>query len=78
MSQYCVRGNVEKRLYPGPLNSHYPLVQWSTVMLMLVLILQCYLNLQGRIIDFTNAFAQADISSGGPVFLKFLGISIVM
>ena len=33
-------------------------------------ILQCILGLQSRIIDFTNAFAQADIPSGEPVFIE--------
>ena len=37
---------------------------------MLMLILQCILGLQSQSIDFTNAFAQADIPSGDPVFIK--------
>ena len=44
------------------------MVQWSTVRL--VLILQCILGLQRQNIDFTNAFAQADIPSGEPVFIE--------
>ena len=35
-----------------------------------MLILQCILGLQSQSIDFTNAFAQADIPSGGPVLIK--------
>ena len=35
-----------------------------------MLILQCILGLQSQIIDFTNAFAQADIPSGDPVFIE--------
>ena len=35
-----------------------------------MLILHCILGLQSQIIDFTNAFAQADIPSGGPVFIE--------
>ena len=35
-----------------------------------MLILQCILSLQSQIIDFTNSFAQADIPSGEPVFIK--------
>ena len=36
----------------------------------LVLIFQCILGLQSQSIDFTNAFAQADIPSGEPVFIE--------
>ena len=35
-----------------------------------MLILQCILGLQSQSIDFTNAFAQADIPSGEPVFIE--------
>ena len=35
-----------------------------------MLILQCILGFQSQSIDFTNAFAQADIPSGGPVFIE--------
>ena len=35
-----------------------------------MLILQCILGLQSQSIDFTNAFAQADITSGEPVFIE--------
>ena len=42
------------------------MVQWATVRLMLIF--QCIIGLQSRSIDFTNAFAQADIPSGEPVF----------
>ena len=67
-AQYCVRGYIQKRLSPKPLNSYYPVVQWATVRLMLML--QCILGLQSQSIDFTNAFAQADIPSGEPVFIE--------
>ena len=36
----------------------------------LMLILQCILGLQSKSIDFTNAFAQADIPSGEPAFIE--------
>ena len=42
-ARYCVRGDVQKRLSPKPLNLYYPVVQYATVMLMLVL--QCILVL---------------------------------
>ena len=67
-AQYCVRGDVQKRLSLKPLNSYYPVVQWATVRLMLIL--QCILGLQIQSIDFTNAFAQAYIPSGVPVFVE--------
>ena len=35
-----------------------------------MLILQCILGLKIQSIDFTNAFAQADIPSGEPVFIE--------
>ena len=35
-----------------------------------MLILQCILGLQSQNIDFKNAFAQADIPSGEPVFVE--------
>ena len=35
-----------------------------------MLILQCILGLQSQSIDFTNAFTQADIPSGEPVFVE--------
>ena len=35
-----------------------------------MLILQCILGLRSQSIDFTNAFTQADIPSGEPVFIE--------
>ena len=67
-AQYCVRGDIQKRLSPKALNSYYTVVQWATVRLMLIL--QCILGLQSQSIDFTNAFAQVDIPSGEPVFIE--------
>ena len=67
-AQYCVRGDIQKRLSPKPLNLYYPVVQWATVKLMLIF--QCILGLQSQSIDFTNAFAQADIPSWETVFIE--------
>ena len=67
-ARYCVRGDIQKRLSPKPLNSYSPVVQWATVRLMLIL--QCILGLQSQSIDFTNSFAQADIPSGEPFFIE--------
>ena len=41
--QYCVREDVQNILSPEPLNPYYPVVQWETVML--VLIFQCIIGL---------------------------------
>ena len=67
-AQYCVRGDIQKRLSPKPLGSYSTVVQWATVRLMLIL--QYILGLQSQSIDFTNAFAQADIPSEDPVFIE--------
>ena len=66
-AQYCVRGDVQKRLSPKPLNKYSPEIQWATVRLMLIL--QCILGFQSQIIYFENAFARAYIPSGDPVFI---------
>ena len=58
-ARYCVRGGVQKRLYPELLNSYYLLFQWETVRLMLIL--YCIIVLHSQSIDFTNDFYQADI-----------------
>ena len=68
-AQYCVRGDLQRRLSHEPLNSYYTVVQWDKVRLMLIF--QCILGLQSQSIDFTNAFAQADITSEGTVLIEF-------
>ena len=55
-------------LSPKPLNLYSPVVQRAIVRLMLIL--QCILGLKSQSIDFTNAFDQADIPSGEPVFIE--------
>ena len=57
---YFVRGGIQKRLSPKPLNSYSPAVKCAIVRLMLIL--HCILGLQSQSIGFTNYFAQADIS----------------
>ena len=52
-ARYCVRGGIQNRLSPKPMNSYSPVVQWATVRLMLIL--QCIICLQSQIIDFANA-----------------------
>ena len=39
-AQYCVRRDIQKIFCPKHLNSYYPVVQWATVRLMLIL--QCF------------------------------------
>ena len=63
-----MRGDIKKILSHKPLNSYSQVVQWATVMLMLIL--QCIIGLNSQIVDFTNTFAQADIPSGELVFIK--------
>ena len=36
-AQYCVRGDLQKRVFPEPLNSYFPVVQWATARLMFIL-----------------------------------------
>ena len=58
-----MRGGVQNRISPEPLKSYYPVVQWDTVKLMLIL--WCIIGFQGKSIDFTNFFAQAYFKSVG-------------
>ena len=67
-ARYCVRGDIKNMLSPKPLNLYYPVVQWATVRLMLIL--QCILSLQSQSIDFTNTFDQADIPIAELVFIE--------
>ena len=67
-ARYCVGGDIHEIMSHKPLNSYSPVVQWSTVRLMLVL--QCILGLQSQSIDFKNVFDQADIPSREPVFIE--------
>ena len=63
-----MRRDIKKILSPKPLNFYSPVLQWATVRLMLIL--QCIIGLHSQSIDFTNAFDQADIPSGEPVFIE--------
>ena len=67
---YFVRGHIQNRLSPKPLNSYSAVVQRATVSLMFIF--QCILGLQSQSIDFKNSFAQADIPSGEPFFIEIL------
>ena len=57
-----------EEIYPAPLNSYYPVPQWATARL--ILILQCIIGFKSQSTDFANAFSQADIPSGKTVFIE--------
>ena len=67
-ARYFVKGDIQKRLPPKPLNSYYIVLQWATVRLLLIL--QFILGLKNQIIDFTNASDQSYIPSGEAVFVE--------
>ena len=58
-SRFCVRGDVQKLRGGGDVQTFAPVVSWVTVRLMLILSL--ILALKNTQIDFSNAFAQADL-----------------
>ena len=64
-ARFCVRGDIQKRVSEEPMNTYAPVVQWSTVRLMLVM--TCILSLQTQATDFSNAFAQAELPE--PVYI---------
>ena len=63
---FCVRWDIQKRLNDVPMNTYAPVVQRSTVRLMLVLTFVMGLNNQST--NFSNTFAQADINQ--PMYLQ--------
>ena len=63
----CERGFPEENVSLTP-ELVFPVLQWTTVRLMLIF--QFILGLLSQIIDFANAFYQADIPSGGTVFIE--------
>jgi hypothetical protein len=56
-SRWCVRGDIQKRTMD--VESYSPVVQWSSVRLMLIL--SIVHGLQTRQVDYVNAFVQADL-----------------
>ena len=74
--KYCVRGDVQKRLSPKPLNLYSTVVQWATVRL--AFIFQCILGLQSQIIDFKMPFLRQIFQVGIQSSLDLPGISGVM
>ena len=67
-SRFCVRGDVQKRKAETPLNTYAPVAMWSTIRLMLIM--SCLLNLTTSSVDFSNAFAQADIPQSQTVYIE--------
>jgi hypothetical protein len=67
-ARYCVRGDIEKRNATEEEDTYSPVVQWSTVRLLLVL--TAILGLHTRSIDYSNAFAQASIPDGKNVYIE--------
>ena len=66
-ARFCCRGDLQKvKEGEGSLDTYAPVVSWITVRLMLIFAL--ILNLKTRQIDFSNAFAQADLTE--PVYME--------
>jgi hypothetical protein len=58
-ARWCRRGDIERRKAGPSLDNYSPVVAWATVKMMLLLGLFC--GLQTTQVDYTNAFAQADL-----------------
>ena len=56
-ARFCVRENIQKSLSDVYTNTYAPVVQWSTVRLMLVP--TCIMGLKTQATEFRNAFSQA-------------------
>lgn len=65
-ARFCVRGDVQILKDGESMDTFSPVVSWVTVRLMLILTL--ILGLKTKQIDFSNAFAQADLEK--PVFVS--------
>lgn len=58
-ARWCKRGDIERKKAGPSLDTYSPVVNWSTVRMMLLLGLVC--GLKTTQVDYTNAFAQADL-----------------
>ena len=67
-ARYFIIRIFKEILDPEPLNTYYPVLQWATVILMLIL--KCILVFQSQIIYLIYSFAQVDIPVEGGVFIK--------
>ena len=64
----CVRGDIQKKKSDEKLNTYAPVASWTTIRLMLIL--TCILQLETLSVDFSNAFAQADIPNDSEVYIE--------
>lgn len=68
-ARWCKRGDIERQKAGPSLNTYSPVVSWATVRMMLLLGLIC--GLQTTQVDYTNAFAQADLPEPAYMELPF-------
>ena len=64
--RFCVRGDLQRQ--HSDVESFAPVISWHTIRLMLTL--SCFLGLHTTCVDFSNAFAQADIPEGQHVYIQ--------
>ena len=67
-SRFCVRGDLQQKLNLASADVYSPVINWSTIRLMLVLTQQ--LGLSTVHLDFSNAFAQTDLPDGQDIYLE--------
>ena len=67
-ARWCVRGDVETRMNKGNMDTYSPVIQWSSVRLMLIFTILFGLHTQS--IDFSNAFAQANMPADTNIYLE--------
>ena len=65
-TRFCIRGDIQKRLSDMHMNNYDPVVQWSTVMLMLLL--TCITGLKTQSTKFSNDFYRDELKQ--PVYLQ--------
>jgi hypothetical protein len=63
-----VRGDVEARMSEGKMHTYSPVIQWSSLRLMLIFTILFDLKTQST--DFSNAFAQADMPDDLNIYLE--------
>ena len=66
-ARLCVRGDIQKKRTEELMDTYAPVVQWSTVHLMLIM--TQIMKLKMLLIDFLNAFAQAEMPTDKTVYL---------
>jgi hypothetical protein len=71
-SKWCVRGDIERCINSKSgeevMDTYSPVVQWSSVLL--VLVLTIFLDMVTQAVNFSNAFAQADMAEELDVYLE--------